>query len=276
MPLTQSLTAVFYKGQYRIAHWGSWDGYPEGHGLTALEFIRDQMDYDKFTDKLMKLRELSDADRARIAEMMEDDFERQYPHLTQDGDGSEILSVVQDGEDGLPLNNWIYSVGDSSYWQWAYVIDFDKGTFEVYRGFNLEKLDPSERFANAKVEEGSRRYPVLRDRDYQPIKFVTSWRLDALPTNEKFLLELSEPVELSSAAVEFLERMRSAPCCTQLRRMRSTYGIFDDKGEVTTSWFEWETRACGNPLMSEVERTTGICGSCASGWSDPANYPIKS
>jgi len=260
MPGTESLTVVFYKGEYRIAHPGLWDGYPEGHGLTALEFIRDQMDYDKFTDKLMKLRELSDADRARIAEMMEDDWRRQYPHLAQYGDGSEILSVVQDGEDGLPLNNWIYSVGDSSYWQWAYVIDFDKGTFEVYRGFNLEKLDPSERFANAKVEEGSRRYPGARD--YQPIKFVTSWRLDALPTNEKFLLELSEPVE-------------SAPCCTQLRRMRSTYGIFDDKGEMTTSWFEWKTSACGNPLMSEVERTTGICGSCASGWSDPTNYPIK-
>jgi hypothetical protein len=179
MPGTQSLTAVFYKGEYRIAHPGSWDGYPEGHGLTALEFIRDQMDYDKFTDKLMKLRELSDADRARIAEMMEDDFERQYPHLTQDGDGSEILSMVQDGEDGLPLNNWIDLAGGSSHW--AYVIDFDKGTFEVYRGLNDEKLDPSEHFANAKVEEGS---------DYQPIKFVTSWRLDTLPTNEKFLLEL--------------------------------------------------------------------------------------
>jgi len=137
MPGTQSLTAVFYKGEYRIAHPGLWDGYPEGHGLTALEFIRDQMDYDKFTDKLMKLRELSDADRARIAEMMEDDWRRQYPHLTQDGDGSEILSVVQDGEDGLPLNNWIDSVGDSSYWQWAYVIDFDKGTFEVYRGSTM-------------------------------------------------------------------------------------------------------------------------------------------
>src|SRR5262245_43440118 len=200
MPGTESLTVVFYKGEYRIAHPGLWDGYPEGHGLTALEFIRDQMNYDKFTDKLMKLRELSDADRARIAEMMEDDWRRQYPHLTEDGDGSEILSVVQDGEDGLPLNNRIDSVGDSSYWQWAYVIDFDKGTFEVYRGFNLEKLDPSERFANAKVEEGSRRYPVRRDRDYQPIKFVTSWRLDSLPANEKFLLELLEPDEDCSEA----------------------------------------------------------------------------
>src|SRR5262249_37723859 len=102
------------------------------------------------------------------------------------------------------------------------------------------------------VEEGS---------DYQPIKFVTSWLLDTLPTNEKFLLELSEPDEESSAAVEWL-----GPCCTQLRRMRPTHGIFDDKGEMTMSWIASETRACGAPLISEVEHTTGICRSCASGW----------
>jgi len=262
---TQSLTAIFYKGEYRIAHLGLWDGYPKGHGLTALEFIRDKMDYDKFTDKLMKLRELRDADIARIpGDDWEREFERQYPHLSRDG--AEILSMVQDGDDGLPLKNFIDLAGDSPHWQWAYVIDFDKGTFEVYRGFNHEKLDPSERFANAKVEEGS---------GYRPIKFVTSWQLGTLPTNEKFLFELLEPNE-DCGEKYAAHSPPTFPTCTQLRRKKSIHGRFDDTGmKMTASWIEWETSACGAPLLSEVERTTGICRSCADGWNHPDNYPIK-
>src|SRR5262245_5690658 len=261
---TRSLTMVFYKGEYRVAHPGSWDGDPNGHGLTALEFIRDKMDYRKFTDKLMKLRGLTDADRARIGAMDPDEWERQYPHL-QNRDGAEILSTVQDGEDGLQVDSSIDYAGDSSLWSWAYVIDFDKGTFEVYSGFNQEQLDPSERFANTKAEGAS---------EYQPIKFVTSWRLDTLPVNEKFLFELLEPDEDCDDIWDPFPPP-TLPTCKRLRRMRSTHGRSDDKGNMTARWIEWETRACGIPLLSEEERTTGICRACASGWSHADNYPAE-
>ncbi len=37
---------------------------------------------------------------------------------------------------------------------------------------------------------------------------------------------------------------------------------------------EWATRACGMPLFSGLERASGVCTSCASGWSHPEDRPL--
>ena len=37
---TRHLTAVHVDGEYKIAQYGQWDGYPEGQGMTALTFAR--------------------------------------------------------------------------------------------------------------------------------------------------------------------------------------------------------------------------------------------
>lgn len=41
---TRNLTAVYLDGQYKVAQYGQWDGYPEGQGITAL--TRERMDHD--------------------------------------------------------------------------------------------------------------------------------------------------------------------------------------------------------------------------------------
>jgi hypothetical protein len=37
---------------------------------------------------------------------------------------------------------------------------------------------------------------------------------------------------------------------------------------------EWTTRACDMPLFSDAERASGVCRSCASGWTHPENRPL--
>jgi len=37
---------------------------------------------------------------------------------------------------------------------------------------------------------------------------------------------------------------------------------------------EWTTRACGMPLFSDLERASGVCRSCASGWMHPEDRPL--
>ena len=37
---TRNLTAVFIGGQYKVAQYGQWDGYPEGNGKKILEFLK--------------------------------------------------------------------------------------------------------------------------------------------------------------------------------------------------------------------------------------------
>ena len=64
------------------------------------------------------------------------------------------------------------------------MIDLDKNTFEVYKGFNTETLAEDERFASLPVDK--------EDDKYKPVKFVTSFDLNALPELEQFL-EICEP-----------------------------------------------------------------------------------
>ena len=42
-------------GQYKVAQYGQWDGYPEGQGITALTFLRDKMDLELFKEALRNL-----------------------------------------------------------------------------------------------------------------------------------------------------------------------------------------------------------------------------
>ena len=77
---TRSLTAVKINGEYKIAQYGYYDGYPSGQGVTILKFLLGEMDKNKFIKKLKKLRFVinDQEERERI--------ERQY-----DYDGAKIL-----------------------------------------------------------------------------------------------------------------------------------------------------------------------------------------
>ena len=39
---TRNLTCVMYNGEYRVAQYCQWDGYPSGQGAIALNFLSDK------------------------------------------------------------------------------------------------------------------------------------------------------------------------------------------------------------------------------------------
>ena len=187
---TRHLTAVYMDGQYRVAQYGQWDGYPEGAGITCLQFLRDKMDEQLFRKRLSELRYMSDTEiDALLRKYNRDDegfmlisdsdrFRDDWPALHRDT-GADILEMIQAGQ---VRDHALYSrlefAANSLWCEWAWVIDLDKLTFEGYRGYNKEPLTEEDRFWFLREHE---------EEGYHGVKLVYDVSLKQLPTDEEFV-----------------------------------------------------------------------------------------
>jgi hypothetical protein len=114
-------------------------------------------------------------------------FGKRWPSLTRDT-GADILKLIQQADDGLDIVKQIEFAKDSLFCEWAYVLDFDKNTFEAFIGFNKFPLASTERFFSMQKnqEDGC---------EYYPIRLGSLWQLDKLPTDKEFLAALEQEDE---------------------------------------------------------------------------------
>jgi len=64
--------------------------------------------------------------------------------------------------------------------------------------------------------------------------------------------------------------------CLKMRRILKKHGTLNIvTGDMKMEGEEWVTEKCGIPLFDEKERTSGICRSCAIGWTHPNNFPVE-
>lgn len=188
-------TLIQIDGEYKVAQYCQWDGYPEGVGSALLSLLKE-VDLGLLKQKIKNLSSLSQEDLGEkwkecgsdgsgwVSLEVSDKFKNKYPHLHRDCSGAELLSLVsQDMVKEVSLN--VDFPKDSLFCEWCYVIDFDKGTFEIYKGFNKEKLSEGERFYSEPDPEAS----------YQPVKLLREWKLEDLPRAEEFLSEIEAEVE---------------------------------------------------------------------------------
>lgn len=192
---TRNLTCVYLDGKCKVAQYGQWDGYPEGQGVTCLNFLRDEMVEPKFREELRKrqfapegyIKGIYDAFGAKdgfISIERADKLNQAFPQFSRNT-AAEILKMIMDDEIGDYLQNSLDFAADSLYCEWCYVIDLDKQTFEVYQGFNTEPLPETDRFYY--MEGKSREASKWIGEKYHPVRFVRSWSFDELPTEEEFL-----------------------------------------------------------------------------------------
>ncbi len=113
-------------------------------------------------------------------------FSKNHPSLSRDT-GGEILSLIQDSNKPLPVRVYKEFAADSLFCEWAYVVDFDKNTFEVFEGFNHTPLAEDERFYGVTCDDANK--------DYHPVRHRMTYPIDSLPTNEEFLAELAPQEE---------------------------------------------------------------------------------
>ena len=194
------MICVVKDGEYKVAQYGQWDGYPSGQGVAILDFLKSKM-VDAFKENVIKCSWATKEDIFEywsefgynpyadkgIPYEIGDKFCEKYPEFSRDT-GADILKIVAESSHGIKLRNDVDFARDSLFCEWAYVVDLDKNTFEVYKGFNEEPLDQSERFYTEELMEyhgGSQYYPV---------KLKASFELSNLPSKEDFLA-ICEPKE---------------------------------------------------------------------------------
>ena len=182
---TRGLTAVVKDGDFKIAQYGQWDHYPEGQGQTVLDFL-NHADLEKFKAALDEVSWLTDEDQQAIYDEVAPDsggwvtmeqaeeIERRMPGTSRDH-GAGILSLVYDG--GVrKLRDGREFASDSLFCEWAYVVDFDAGGFEIYQGFQHEPHSDG-RFANLPKSDYN------STQEYYPVRLLDSFPLSELPEN---------------------------------------------------------------------------------------------
>ena len=200
---TRNLTMVIANGETKVAQYGQWDGYPEGQGAVALNFLINN-DLVEFKHKLNSVKFVNGAKEKEIQNWLNsmgcengwmngeqaDEYKKRYPLLSRDN-GADILQMIMDSTEEI---NWVNDssefAGDSLFCEWAYVIDLDKNTFEVYEGFNNKPLTIEDRFYYLTAEadkENQRRKDYGSDSMYYPVKMIKSYNLNDLPLEAEFI-----------------------------------------------------------------------------------------
>lgn len=186
---TRHLIAVQIDGDYKIAQYGQWDGYPDGQGASVIDFL-NSADLEAFKAKLRAVTWIT-KDQIETVNATPN-WTSVYPHLSRDA-GAEILTMVLNSDKPIFLQDTRGFAGDSLFCEWAYVIDFDKGTFEIFKGFNQQPTPADSRFpSGAEWLEKSTKY--------QPVALVQTYQLDCLPSKEGFLSDLNGPEEADDDA----------------------------------------------------------------------------
>lgn len=187
---------VISNGETKIAQYGQWDGYPEGQGKTALEFLRG-VDLDKFRARLAQLRWLTKEEGEEIDKLPDGLWQKMHPYLSRDR-GADILNLVMynkytSSRDTVLFGGEIIGLVDQSSFaadslsnEWTYVIDLDKNTFEVYQGFNTEPVKEGERFYNLKDAYKA------SSATYYAVRHLKTYPLSELPTYEQFIADFTK------------------------------------------------------------------------------------
>lgn len=185
---TRNLTLVLLNGEYKVAQYGQWDGYPSGQGLVVLNFLR-AMEIDKMRTALDHVKFPTDEEAKQLTDKVDTqgkidgvDWLEIYPQFSRDICAKILELVYTNKEEVLLLKNSLNFAADSLFCEWAYLVNLDNDTLEVYKGFNKSRLNEFDRFLflEEKAED-----------DYHPIKIVKSYLLSALPTDEVFVSELT-------------------------------------------------------------------------------------
>jgi len=203
---TRHLICIFYNGRFVMAQYCQWDGYADGSGKDLLQFLLDASNIERLKEGLRHIytpskeeierinkewREMETEWQRRrreevwdetidIFDLMSSPMNQRWPSLSRDT-GAKILEVITKAtvENRVPIRLDLEFATNSLFCEWAYVIDLDDESFEVYAGSEKKDGAASQRFKN-----------IGNDDDTVP-RFVGRFAFKELPaTKEEFYAAL--------------------------------------------------------------------------------------
>jgi hypothetical protein len=214
---TRNLTCVVLDGEYKVAQYCQWDGYLKGMGKNIAEFFHNNKNnLDSFKqairncsfiseEEIQKLWQSVGADGSGLVGMdISDKFKKKYPELHRDISGSELFENIIKHNGGR-LNDALDFAGDSIFCEWAYVVDLDHNTLEIYKGSNSQKLEKDERFhfleRNINPQDSR-----IGNKSFYPVRFLTAFPLYMVTAED--MINLAESMEEDRGnAVNFMTTM---------------------------------------------------------------------
>ena len=188
---TRHLISIYVDGEAKLAQYGQWDGNPGGQGTTIVNFLRGA-DLDRFKAQVQKARMIGEEERQALwvaAGASPDDdfvsmgrisyrFKKANPQLSRDS-GAGTLGYIMEAEEPLVSGDSTAFAADSLFCEWAYVIDLDEMTFEVYKGFQHGPHSEG-RFADMPYEPPEHRQG--RPQEYWPVARVAAFPVEDIPS----------------------------------------------------------------------------------------------
>lgn len=158
---TRHLIAIVVDGEYAVAQYGQWDGYPSGQGSEIETAMVDLGIAGPNTDPRQVARFIDQARKVQVlSEVEAKDRWAHGNHLSR-GFGSKVIEYVMLAEQPETFRNLEFAA-DSLFCEWAYVVDLDNLKLEVFKGFNKQPVGEDERFAFLQKEGGDRGYYPVR------------------------------------------------------------------------------------------------------------------
>lgn len=178
---TRNLTCVMVNKEYKVAQYGQWDGYPGGQGSTILDFLKTT-NLNEFKEKLKSVSFMTKEEIEKFNKIHDgQDWSKTHPELSRDAGGT-ILQLIMDGK--TKIINTIGFAGNSLFCEWCYVVDFDKGVLEVYKGFNKKPIDEGRFVSGDETLESTEKY--------EPVVLIKTYKLNDLPDEQEFIGDLEK------------------------------------------------------------------------------------
>jgi hypothetical protein len=195
---TKSLTMVQKNNELVVAQYGRWDGHPSGQGAVVLEFakkISNKLNLSRFEKQLKKCVYITETESRKLLKSFfgssyrydsfitldkSNKFKAVFPTLHPNTSADVLNAIYYSKDKKIYLIDSSYFAGESLFCEWAYLINLDTNQLEVYRGFNKEPLEKSERF-----------YSMGWSNDkYYPIKLLHTYDISNLPEEKDFVKQL--------------------------------------------------------------------------------------